>query len=293
MQEVSLAKATDSYAGARKALFTFREKLEKRISSLGEIVIKVNFVSAERELATTPLDTVRAFVDFIKPFYKGKIIVAEEASLGDTQAGFERFGFKKWAEKEPQVELFDSSLSPAKRMTFKYPGGKVTLSLAQIYLEAPFLVSLCRAKTHDTVVVTLGIKNVLVGAIQGGLSERSKIHQGKRIHWIMKEIAKVVYPHFVVIDGVVGMEGNGPVSGTPKKAGWVVAGDDALAADSLAAYLMGFSVDDIGYFCLLREEKLGKLYPKDKIEIVGESPQQLVSPFVPHHSFEQQRAWRI
>ena len=50
----------------------------------------------------------------------------------------------------------------------------------------------------------------------------------------------MVYPDFVVTDGTVGMEGGGPVRGKAIKSGWIIASFDALAADSLAADLMGF-----------------------------------------------------
>jgi hypothetical protein len=76
-------------------------------------------------------------------------------------------------------------------------------------------------------------------------------------------------------------------------AGWVLSSFDALAADSLATSLMGFDVNDVGYLNLLREEKYGFLYPKDRIEILGENPKKLLNPFKPHKNFEKRRRWRV
>lgn len=74
--------------------------------------------------------------------------------------------------------------------------------------------------------------------------------------------------------------------------GWALSSLDALAADSLAAYLMGFDINDIGYLKLLKEKDFGFLYPKDKIKILGEKPKKLLTPFKPHKNFEKQRRWQ-
>jgi uncharacterized protein (DUF362 family) len=289
MTQVSLVANNQSYQGTLAVLKLLKKQLQIKLKGLDRLVIKINFVSTRCELATTPFETVKAFIEFIKPIFSGKIVIAEEATIGDTQAGFGRYGFRKLADETEQVEVFDSARSQTKEVKIKYPHGELRLPLAKIYTQAPFLVSICRAKTHDAVVATLGIKNLLVGAIRHG--ERFKVHQGKDIHWILAAIARHTYPDLVIVDGVEGMEGNGPVSGKPIKAGWLVASLDALAADSLAVYLMGFDVKDIGYLNLLRHGGFGKLYLKDEIEIIGDDPSRLVTPFKPHSTFEFQRQW--
>jgi uncharacterized protein (DUF362 family) len=126
-----------------------------------------------------------------------------------------------------------------------------------------------------------GMKNVLVGAIQG-YSNRRTIHRDRSIHYVMASLAEHVFPEFVIIDGTIGMQGDGPVRGMEIEAGWTVSSFDALAADSLAAQLMGFDVEDVGYFNLVGNLGLGLLYPADEIEIIGETPKNLVTPFKPH-----------
>jgi uncharacterized protein (DUF362 family) len=81
------------------------------------------------------------------------------------------------------------------------------------------------------------------------------------------------------------MEGGGPVRGTRRDAGWTLASCHALAADSLATYLMGFDSTKVQYLNLLREKK-GGLYPEDTLEICGEDPQKLITPFNPHRNFK-------
>ena len=106
---------------------------------------------------------------------------------------------------------------------------------------------------------------------------------------MMASLAEHVFPEFVIIDGTIGMQGGGPVRGTEIEAGCTVSSFDALAADSLAAQLMGFDVEDVGYLNLVRNLGLGLLYPADEIEIIGETPKNLVTPFKSHRSFKRRR----
>jgi uncharacterized protein (DUF362 family) len=239
-------------------------------------VIKINLVITKTrrysdgvELATTPFQAVKSYIDFISPFYDKEIIIAEQSTWGKTKVGFETYGFAELAE------------------------GKLVLPFSKTLLEAPFLVSIARPKTHCSVVATAGIKNALVGAINGSWKDRLKIHKGTFIHNIIASLADIVYPHMVIIDGTVGMEGNGPIRGTEINAGWTLASLDALAADSLAAYLMGFGADDVGYLKMLRKKGSGFFYPQDRIEILGEEPKDLITPFKPHRNFRKQKRIKL
>ncbi len=288
MSKIALVKSLDSYNGVTKSLKMISQEVKSRLKKINKIIIKINFVTTKNELATTPFPSVKAFIDFIKPFYKGRIIIAEEATLGDTTKGFNTFGFSNLT-KEKGIKTFDSGKDKSVKISLQ----RKTINLAKIYTKPSFVVSICRPKTHDTVVVTLSIKNLLIGAIKHGLfKKRFQLPHDKRLNYIMADIADYTFPSLSIIDGTIGMEGNGPANGNPIKSGWVVTGFDALACDSLACYLMGFDIDDVGYLNLMRDKKLGKLYPKDDIKIIGENPVSLVKKFKPHRTFQKQRLWK-
>ena len=295
---LSLCRSSSHYDGVRDALGPLKDELKESLSKISSLVIKINLVITRTPaydrgvpLATTPLRAIVSFIDFISPFYKGKIIVAEEAAWGDTKEGFRMYGFSELARENEQIELLDLQDDEVIQKRITYAEGELELPLSKTMLEAPLLVSITRPKTHCSVVMTAGIKNVVVGAIHG-YSTRRKIHRGKAIHHIMACIADLVFPDLVVIDGTVGMESGGPVRGKEIKSGWTLSSFDALAADSLAAYLMGFDVNDVGYLSLLIDKGLGLSYPHDEIEIAGEQPGDLVTPFKPHGNFKKTRMWR-
>ncbi len=294
MVKVSLIDSQDSYQAAQASLKPFRPRLQKKISLLDKIVIKVNFVTANNELAATPVKAIQALVDFLQEFFSGRIVIAEESTVGQTEHGFVNYSYQETFGDYPQVELVDSGQAETDKVKISYPGGQVVLGLSRLYTQAPFIISAARAKTHDCVVVTLGAKNLLVGGIKEGLfHDRGKIHRGKKIHWILAGLSQYVWPDLTFVDGIVGMEGDGPTGGSAKKSGFFLASFDTLAADSLAAYLMGFDVKDIGYFNLLKEAGRGQLYPHEKIAIVGACPEELDSSYQPHSTFGQQRKWQI
>jgi len=294
VSKVSLVKSEDHYNGVQNTLHIIKDDLVKSLSNISSLVIKVNLVVAKNkgypkgvELATTPIKAVESFIDFISPFYKKEIIIAERSAWGKTKEGFEIYGFTKLAKKNPQVRLLDLKDDKIIEKTINYPEGKLVLPFSKTMLETKFLVSIARPKTHCDVRFTAGIKNVLVGSINGSWECRLQIHQGKYVHHILASIADLVYPHLVVIDGTVGMEGNGPIMGRKNRSGWSLSSFDALAADTLAVYLMGFVVNDINYLKILKEKKKGLSFPDKKIEILGEKPKLLISKFLPHHKFKK------
>ena len=298
--KISLVNSEEHYEGVKNSLHHLKEDILDSLSGISSLVIKVNLVVAKTrgypkgvELAVTPLKAVESFIDFISPFYDKEIIIAERSAWGKTKEGFELHGFTKLAKENLQVSLLDLKEDGIVKKTIKYPEGMLVLPFSKTLLEAPFLVSIVRPKTHCSVVVTDGIKNVLVGSINGSWQCRLQIHKGKFVHNIMASIADLIYPHLVVIDGTNGMEGNGPIMGRKNWAGWSLSSFDALAADTLTAYLMGFNINDIGYLTLLKEKKFGLCYPDKKIEVRGAKPESLISPFKPPHSFKKQKNWRL
>jgi len=291
--KVSLVKSKNHTGGVQKSLELLKNDLEKSLSKISSIVIKINLVDNRVDLANTPFLAVKSFIDFISPFYRKEIIIIEGPTFGTKIDGFQKYGYAKLAKENLQVKTLTLKEDGIIERRVKYPEGELILPFSKTIMEAPFLVSITRPKTHNVVVVTAGIKNVLIGAISGGYRARLKAHKGKFIHHVMASIAQHVYPGLAIIDGTIGMEGDGPVgNGTAIKAGWALASLDALTADSLAAYLMGFNIDDIGYLNLLHEKSFGALYPKDKIEVKGEKPSSLITPFKPHKTFEKRRKWR-
>ena len=155
-------------------------------------------------------------------------------------------------------------------------------TLKKLYLPAKVLgadlvVSMPKMKTHHWAGVTLSLKNMF-GIVPGSCYGWPK----NILHWagISKSILDInsaVRPHFAIVDGIVGMEGNGPTQGTPKPCGLLVLGDDPVAVDATCARIMGLKPERIDY---LRRAGLllGHLHG-EKILQMGEKPELVQTPF--------------
>lgn len=123
-----------------------------------------------------------------------------------------------------------------------------SLHLPQTALGADLLVSLPKLKTHHWVGATLSMKN-LFGLVPGGVYGWPK----NVLHWagISESIADLyhLFPNtFAIVDGIDGMEGNGPIQGTPKHAGVIVAGTNMISVDATCCRIMGIDPQRIDYF---------------------------------------------
>ncbi len=156
--------------------------------------------------------------------------------------------------------------------------------LGSLWLPAPVLdadvvVSMPKMKTHHWAAVTLSLKN-LFGTLPGRVYGWPK----NVLHWAgiepsILDIAGAVRPTYAIVDGIVGMEGNGPISGEPVSAGVLVFADDPVAADTVGATLMGFDPERIRYIAEAGRF-LGQT-DRDRIEHRGEDPDRLAVAFAP------------
>ena len=290
---ISLVKSNDHYTSIQKMLNPFRDQLEEVLSKINRVVIKINLVitSTPRrpqgvDIAVTPVECVHSFIDFISPFYTHHIIIIEEACWGNTKKGFSMYGYNALASKYRNITLIDMADDEISMRNVAYSKEELLLPFNKTMIETPFLVSIARPKVHCNTAMTAGIKNVAIGAVEG-YKFRKGLHTNKDLHEVIAKISKVIFPHFVIIDGLVGMEESGPIQGKEIHSGWSLASFDALAADSLTAYLMDFKVTGIPYLPMIRDLGLGKLYTKDKIHIIGENPEDLITHYKPYRKFAQ------
>ena len=115
------------------------------------------------------------------------------------------------------------------------------LWLPRTVLASDFVVSMPKIKTHHWAGVTLSMKNMF-GVVPGTKYGWPKnVLHWKGIHRSIIDICATAPMHFVIADGVVAMEGNGPLHGSHRHLGKIVLADDPVAADFTCARLMGLN----------------------------------------------------
>ncbi len=169
--------------------------------------------------------------------------------------------------------------------------GLNSLWLPRTVLAADFIVSMPKVKTHHWVGVTLSLKNMF-GVVPGAAYGWPK----NVLHWrgigrSILDINSTVPIHFVIADGIVAMEGNGPLHGTPRSLGRIVMADDPVAADFTCSRLMGLDPWRVPYLDQAAEF-LGSGRP-DRIDQLGERIPRIVQPFALLPAFAHLRSVSI
>jgi uncharacterized protein (DUF362 family) len=164
----------------------------------------------------------------------------------------------------------------------------VDLNLPKTVLGVDFLVSMPKMKTHHWAGVTLSLKNMF-GVVPGSCYGWPK----NVLHWAgidpaILDINAAVRPDFAIVDGIVGMEGNGPIQGQSKECGTLVFGDDPVAVDATCARIMGLLPEKIDYLARAAT-LLGHIRP-EQIEQLGESISKVCTPFAVLDAFARLRS---
>jgi uncharacterized protein (DUF362 family) len=300
---VSLVKGTDRRDMIFETLKPFESHLKEAIKDK-QVIIKINMVSDGKPLCATPPDAVRGILDFLKPIYDRPVIVAESsASAKGTYYTFENYGFLPIVD-EYNAKLLELNTEPS---TYHWILDEnifpVQIRIIDTLLDPNnFVISVTRLKTHNNVVATLTLKNVVMGSPikVGSYNDKVKMHgiadwksttSNKILNHNIFLMAHHVRPDFSVLDGFEGMEGSGPSNGTPVDHKVALAGPDFVSVDRIGSELMGIPWEDIGYLQFCAQAGLGQ-GDREKINIIGEDPADHVIKYQLHEDIELQYKWK-
>ncbi len=166
-------------------------------------------------------------------------------------------------------DFVDLNTDDVQRVPFTTRASRLReLYLPKTTLGVDFLVSMPKLKTHHWAGVTLSLKNMF-GIVPGSCYGWPK----NVLHWAgidraILDINAVARPDFAIVDGIVGMEGNGPIQGTPKASKVLILGDDPVAVDATCCRVMGLVPERVKY--LSRAGSLLGHLSCEKIRQLGE-----------------------
>jgi uncharacterized protein (DUF362 family) len=195
----------------------------------------------------------------------------------DTEAILESVRLREFVGPLPRV-FVDLNIDDVERVPLATKASRLKeLYMPKTVLGADLVVSMPKLKTHHWAGVTLTLKNMF-GTVPGSCYGWPK----NVLHWAgidnaILDINAAVKPDFAIVDGIVGMEGNGPIQGTPKACGALIFGDDPVAVDATCCRVMGLMPERIKYLAAAGT-MLGHINA-DKIQQVGEVIAALRSKF--------------
>jgi uncharacterized protein (DUF362 family) len=151
------------------------------------------------------------------------------------------------------------------------------LWLPRTVVASDFIVSMPKIKTHHWAGVTLSMKNMF-GIVPGTKYGWPKnVLHWKGIHRSILDICATAPIHFVIADGVIAMEGNGPLHGSRRHLGKIILANDPVAADFICTRLMGLNPSLVWH--LDRASRFLGNGSAGCIDLVAERLPQQVVPF--------------
>jgi uncharacterized protein (DUF362 family) len=262
----------DLYATMRRMLAEFRLDVRGK-----RVLLKPNLVEFEPDspINTHPLVVHAALEAFRElgadveigegPGHRRNTLdMAEAAGYFNTIPGFQRL-------------FTDLNLDDVAEVRLEHPRSRLqSIYLAKSALRCDLLVSMPKMKTHHWVGATLSMKN-LFGVVSGGVYGWPK----NILHWAgipacIADLYHALPRHFAIVDGITGMEGNGPIQGTAKRVGVLVAGHDLAAVDATCCQIMYIDPGRIEYLQIATRDV--ETLMRSVLQI-GEPIRQVQKPF--------------
>jgi uncharacterized protein (DUF362 family) len=271
MSRVSIVKSPDK--PGEEQVYAMVKKSVDLIGGIGSVVkpgqtvaLKPNVVTGRVTApgVTTDKRVVKAMIRLCQEAGAGKVLVVEGAGyFTETAKALELSGIKEMAEAMG-AEVVDVDVSEL--VTLKVPRHLITdeVRVSKSFMDADVRINLPVMKTHDQLLVTLGVKNM-----KGVMPKPMK----RRFHAIgvvkgIIDLNKTVPLDLTVLDAIVAMEGLGPSFGPKVELNTVVASKDVWALDRVASRMMGFEPQELDY--LVEAEAHGLIDLGETIEVVGE-----------------------
>lgn len=224
------------------------------------VLIKPNlgFLSSSGTGVVTHCEVVRGVVRFMKEA-GARPFVGDSCIFGvDPQVAFETSGALAVA-REEGVDLINLDDGAPVAIDIPAPLAVDQVKISSHAARADCIVSVPVMKTHMYTIASLSLKNM-----KGCLFQREKMrfhhlreeerfapwHMFKNLDRAVADLASGLYADLAVIDGIVAMEGLGPMIGEPKPLGLVLAAEDPIAADAAAVFLMGLRAEEIPHLSL-------------------------------------------
>jgi len=218
----------------------------------------------------TDIRVIEAVVDLVQEHEAGRVVIAEGAAYPsgnwDTMAAFRTAGITELAHRK-NVELYDLNTTEPVRINIPDGLALKTFITGRIVLDSDVIINVPVIKTHSGTLVSICLKNLALGIAKKW--EKKALHKAG-LHKSIVDVYANIKTHFNVVDGIVGVEGNGPnvPKGRPKPLGIILAGNDGLAVDAVGCKIMGIEPWEVTHLRLAAERGLGTI-DLDKIEVLG------------------------
>lgn len=255
-------------AEAITAQFKLLGGLEKFVSRGDTVLLKPNLIAPRSQRCATQTDpaviieTARLLKDFgTRPF------------VGDSPAWGNVFTCVKALKLEEHLKKLSvpvKQLNKPKKCRIGTDNTRVGIS--SVALDADVIINMPKLKTHQQLMTTFAVKNMF-GCVSGKRKALWHFAKGKNHYDFCKlliEIFEFLNPALTIIDGVIAMDGPGPIRGRARPLGYLVGGTEPIACETICCKLVNIKPDDLPTIKTARQMGFGCSDP-DKIRIIGDN----------------------
>jgi len=305
-KEIVLTKETRKKECIKKVMDSISPHLN--LKSSYKVGIKINLSGPREIYANTNYETVESLIAYLREHFGITDFSVIEGSDGAYYSGkttwdiFYKFRYKEVELNGAKLVNLDD-LPHDNKLVISTLSGEREVSFCKF--DADYIINVVPPKTHNIFPVCLSIVNLLgfvkpedrvfmFGATNTELKKLNTLKNEKFLQMLEKGgknfagLLGQVTPSMALIDGLYGMEGKGPIKGSPVFHGFAIASEDSVLADSLTTYIMGFEADQIPYLTYSYKAGLGNNRWQS---IIGVDPIQLKFPYRPHPLFQKQKLW--
>ncbi len=281
MEKVSVVKCKDYNKKELKAVL---HKCMKNIGGLGKyirpddkVLIKPNLLLAaqpEKGVTTHPV-FLEALIELLSSFTdRSRIIIADSPGAGipynteNLEKVYKTTGILQMAERIGCILNFDTTY---KSYSLKEGNIIKQVDVIKPYFEADKIINVPKFKTHDLMSLTGAVKNMF-GLIPGfeKIGHHLRFTQLDNFAEMLLDIALNLKPTINIMDGILGIEGDGPgMSGTLREIGIVMASRNAISMDALSAHFVRLDSQLFPLLKIAQKNGMQEAY-LENIEIIGD-----------------------
>jgi len=260
MAKLSYISSDDRKYNMGRVLSLIKSDVLGQIQNSTNIVVKPSCMSDNLQLASTHADALEALFEFISPYAKNQIILADGCSKGDTMNAFRNYGYFK---VQDSFDFAIVDLNKDEIVDFPKSNASDSIKIAKTIAEADCIISICPPRTDNTVLYSGAVKNIFEGAVpkyRSTFSSRfsESFHRNTppndsqaQIDFASDSFAYAYnsLPYVLaLIDGYSALQSEASIyEGEMVSSHWAIASTDAVFADYLSCQLLGIESSNVAY----------------------------------------------
>jgi len=251
--------------------------VEKFVKRGDSVLLKPNFIAprSRRHATQTHPAVIIAVAGLLKDF-------GARPFVADSPAWSNTFACARILKLDGPLRKMDVPIKQLDEPKKCRVGGRGTrVSISTVALNADVIINLPKFKAHQQLVATFAVKNMF-GCVSGkhkALWHFSKGRSEQEFCELLIDIYRYLKPAVTIIDGVIAMDGPGPIRGRARPLGWLIGGTEPIACETTCARLVDIEPASLPFVKAAIKMGIGCSDPR-AIEIIGdEFPQKPCTDF--------------